>query len=378
MLFSEPRSASASWPFTSINAAGTNFPLLHDPSIQLLQAPESTIVGDTIDATSLTTSDGTALLPIVNPNAVISSTTDTSSSSGDTVTTPSNGAISEYTVKAGDNLSSIAQSFGVSVNTILWANNITDPSTIKEGTTLVILPVSGIEHTVRQGETLSSIAEKYGGNASDIAQFNGISSDNALVAGSTIIIPGGELGSSGSSNTSHASKAETTKKTDSSTPSVVHTTSSAGNPECDNTSGNPCHGIYDKALRGFFANPIPGGALVSQGLHGFDAVDLAASEGTPIRAAAAGTVILSRMGGWNGGYGSYVILDNGSGVETLYAHMVETKAIVGDSVSAGEIIGYVGRTGDATGDHLHFEVRGAQNPFAFCAEGVNSNTCFKS
>jgi murein DD-endopeptidase MepM/ murein hydrolase activator NlpD len=82
------------------------------------------------------------------------------------------------------------------------------------------------------------------------------------------------------------------------------------------------------------------------------------------------------MGGWNGGYGNYVILDNGQGVETLYAHMSETKAVLGDSVSAGDVIGYVGRTGDATGDHLHFEVRGAQNPFAFCTEGMNSNACF--
>jgi murein DD-endopeptidase MepM/ murein hydrolase activator NlpD len=349
---------------------------LHDPSIQLLQAPESNIVGETIDSTSLTTSDGTALLPIVNPDAVVSSTTDTSVGTGDTVTTPSNGAISEYTVKSGDNLSSIAQSFGVSVNTILWANNITDPSTIKEGTTLVILPVSGVQHTVRSGETLSSIAAKYGGNASDIAQFNGISSDTALAAGATIIIPGGELGSSESSDKSHSTKSAPVKRVSSTASSVAHSSSKTTGVECDNTSGNPCHGIYGAALRGFFTNPLPGGALVSQGLHGFDAIDLAAPEGTPIKAAAAGTVILSRMGGWNGGYGSYVILDNGSGVETLYAHMTETKAIVGDSVSAGEVIGYVGRTGDATGDHLHFEVRGAQNPFAFCSEGVNSNSCF--
>jgi murein DD-endopeptidase MepM/ murein hydrolase activator NlpD len=351
-----------------------------------MQAPESSIVDDTIDTTPITT-DGIAMLPEIDPNAASSSAAAVETD-GDTVTNPSNGAISQYTVKPGDTLSGIAQSFGVSINTILWANNITDKSTIKPGSVLVILPVSGIQHTVRSGETLSSIAQKYGGNASDIAQFNGISADTALVAGSTIIIPGGELGSGSSSNastksTSSHTSSSTTKKT--STKKSAETTSSdAGSSsagentgvECDNTSGNPCHGIYGEALRGFFSNPLPGGALVSQGLHGFDAVDLAVPEGTPIKAAADGTVILSRMGGWNGGYGNYVILDNGSGVETLYAHMTETKANVGDSVSAGEVIGYVGMTGDATGDHLHFEVRGAQNPFAFCSEGMNSNSCF--
>jgi murein DD-endopeptidase MepM/ murein hydrolase activator NlpD len=349
-----------------------------------MQAPESSIVDDTIDTTPITT-DGIAMLPEIDPNAASSSAAAVETD-GDTVTNPSNGSISQYTVKPGDTLSGIAQSFGVSINTILWANNITDKSTIKPGSVLVILPVSGIQHTVRSGETLSSIAQKYGGNASDIAQFNGISADTALVAGSTIIIPGGELGSGSSSNastksTSSHTSSSATKKTSSSKSSShssasYSSSSESGGLECDNTSGNPCHGIYGEALRGFFSNPLPGGALVSQGLHGFDAVDLAVPEGTPIKAAADGTVILSRMGGWNGGYGNYVILDNGSGVETLYAHMTETKANVGDSVSAGEVIGYVGMTGDATGDHLHFEVRGAQNPFAFCSEGMNSNSCF--
>jgi murein DD-endopeptidase MepM/ murein hydrolase activator NlpD len=97
-------------------------------------------------------------------------------------------------------------------------------------------------------------------------------------------------------------------------------------------------------------------------------VDLGAHAGTPIEAAAKGTVILSRMGGWNGGYGNYVIIDNGGGIETLYAHMTVTKVTVGDSVSAGETIGTVGTSGEATGPHLHFEVRGAENPFAHCAK----------
>jgi murein DD-endopeptidase MepM/ murein hydrolase activator NlpD len=358
--------------------------VLHDASMNLLQAPLSTNVDDITSNESFTTSDGSALLPTTDLGTSTPDVT-TDSSDADTITVPSTNAISQYTVKAGDSLSQIAQNFGVSVNTILWANDITNPSTIKQGTVLVILPVSGVQHTVRAGETLSSIAEKYDGNAADIAQFNGLADGSALQAGSTIIIPGGELpsstsaGSSSHSSDSPEKSSSTTHKTHTASETATESHSSAesnSSVECDNTSGNPCHGIDGAPLRGFFTNPLPSGAMVSQGLHGWDAVDLATSAGTPIDAAASGTVILSRMGGWNGGYGNYVILDNGEGVETLYAHMTQTKATVGETVSAGDVIGYVGMTGDATGDHLHFEVHGAQNPFAFCSEDMNSNDCF--
>ncbi|MDR3547878.1 MAG: LysM peptidoglycan-binding domain-containing M23 family metallopeptidase [Candidatus Pacebacteria bacterium] len=366
-----PRAASASWLFSVTRASGTPAPILHDANLDLLSAPISTDVDATIPNTPIT-SDGSALVSGVDLDGqVIQRDADNAS---DTVTTPTNtsGAISTYTVKAGDSLSQIAENFGVSVNTILWANNITDRSTIKPGDTLVILPVSGIQHTVRSGETLSSIAAKYGGDASDIAQFNGLSAGSALQAGSTIIIPGGSF--SASSATS-ASSGSTTKKTTSRETSGTTTKLSTGSSSSAGTgkinysdeTGNPYIGGSGAALSGFFTNPLPG-AILTQGIHGWNAVDLGAHTGTPILAAASGTVILSRMGGWNGGYGNYVILDNGHGVETLYAHMSETKATVGDSVSAGQVIGYVGMTGDATGPHLHFEVRGAANPFRYCRE----------
>jgi murein DD-endopeptidase MepM/ murein hydrolase activator NlpD len=359
---------------------------MHDASLDLLSAPISTYSDAYFDGYSPDTVDGSALDPnLIGGDETSSSPASTANvPAPDTESSPTNsGSISTYTVKDGDNLSTIAQDYGVSMNTILWANDIKDPSTIKPGTKLVILPVSGIQHTVRSGETLSSIAAKFGGDAADIAQFNGLSDTGALQVGSTIIIPGGEI-SSGSSSTSKSAsgsaKSSTTKTStkastvSSSEAEETSTTSVGGSARCADTSDNPCHGIGGSALHSFFTNPLPG-AIVTQGLHGWDAVDLSAHTGTPILAAAAGTVILSRMGGWNGGYGSYVILDNSSGVETLYAHMSETKASVGDSVSAGEVIGYVGMTGDATGPHLHFEVRGAQNPFAFCTGG-SDDSCF--
>lgn len=83
-------------------------------------------------------------------------------------------------------------------------------------------------------------------------------------------------------------------------------------------------------------------------------IDIAASTGTPIGAAAAGEVFFV---GWLGGYGNTVLVDHGNGYTTLYAHQSELLASEGESVSAGTTVGLVGSTGNSTGPHLHFEVR---------------------
>lgn len=91
-------------------------------------------------------------------------------------------------------------------------------------------------------------------------------------------------------------------------------------------------------------------------------IDIAAPEGTPIVAAKAGTVVLA---GSSGGYGLLVVIDHGGGMATAYAHQSRLAASNGQGVSQGQTIGYVGNTGQSTGNHLHFEVRvngSAQNP----------------
>ena len=101
----------------------------------------------------------------------------------------------------------------------------------------------------------------------------------------------------------------------------------------------------------------------SQGIHGYNGVDIAAPAGTPIVASASGDVIIARSAGWNGGYGNYIVIKHDNGTQTLYAHM-SSLAVSGGTVEKGELIGYVGISGRATGYHLHFEVRGAKNPLA--------------
>lgn len=237
------------------------------------------------------------------------------------------GEISVYTVREGDSLSQIAEMFDVTANTILWANDI-DSATIQPGQELVILPIVGVRHVVKDGDTISTIAEKYDGDAEDILAYNQLASAASLSPGDTIIIPGGSM---------HTPQKRTTR--------------TASAPAASSGGGG-----------GYFSHPLPG-SVRTQGIHGYNAVDLAAAAGTPIRAAASGEVIVARSGGWNGGYGTYLVLKHPNGTQTLYAHNSSNEVGVGAYVQAGQVVGYVGSTGRSTGYHLHFEVRGASNPF---------------
>lgn len=258
----------------------------------------------------------------------------------DVVETASNGHISLYVVRSGDTLSDIAEMFDVSINTIVWANSLGSAKSIHPGQTLVILPISGVEHSVKKGDTLGSIAKKYKADADEIAEFNSLDAAQGLAVGSVLIVPGGEI--------------------------VTVTTSSGA--KTGSKILNPYRGGGGIETSGYYANPVPG-ATLTQKVHGWNGVDLGAPTGTPIYAAANGTVIIAKSGGWNGGYGSYVVITHPNGTQTLYSHMSSVKTSVGQGVSQGSIIGSVGRTGQSTGPHLHFEVRGAKNPFASCATG---------
>ncbi|MFM2424191.1 MAG: hypothetical protein RLZZ70_582 [Candidatus Parcubacteria bacterium] len=239
------------------------------------------------------------------------------------------GEISVYTVREGDSLSLIAEMFDVTANTILWANDLASAKAIKPGQTLIILPVAGVRHVVKSGDSLASIAKKYDGNIEEIVSYNQLTTDTELAVGETVIVPGGAM------HTAVVAKATPTKTATKGT--------SAGTSNA-------------------FSHPVPG-AIKTQGIHGYNAVDFAGAVGTSIRAAAAGEVIVSKNSGWNGGYGQYIVVRHSNGSQTLYAHLSSNSVGVGAYVDKGEVIGAMGNTGKSTGPHLHFEVRGARNPF---------------
>jgi LysM repeat protein len=253
-----------------------------------------------------------------------------------------NDQISVYTVHDGDSLSSIAKMFDVSVNTILWANDVT-AKTLKTGQVLVILPVSGLKYTVKKGDTIKAIATKYGGDVDEIISFNGLDNNGTLTAGDEIIIPGGQ------EQATSVSTANSTAKVSSSL----------------------------KDASGYFILPISRSACHrTQGLHGWNhnAVDYGCPIGTDIHAAAAGTVLISRSSGWNGGYGEYVVIQHPNGTQSVYGHMSKPLVSSGDQVTQGQLIGLSGNSGKVipaptksnpnAGAHLHFELRGSvRNPF---------------
>lgn len=237
--------------------------------------------------------------------------------------------ISLYTVRQGDTLTQIAEMYGVSVNTIVWANDLKNSKDIHKDQNLIILPISGVKYIVKKGDTLKSIAASFKGDVDEIVRFNDLPSNPKLAVGDEIIIPDGELSVSSSG--------------------IIKKSTSSGS-------------LVD--VSGYFMRPVFGGAR-TQGLHGGCrcGVDLGGKTGTPVYAAADGKVIIAKNSGWNGGYGNYIVISHSNGTQTLYAHLYKIEVSAGDNVSKGTEIAMLGSSGNSTGPHLHFEIRGAKNPF---------------
>jgi len=244
--------------------------------------------------------------------------------------------IVEYAVQPGDTLDSIAQNYGLSKNTILWANSLSSGSSIKQGQTLVILPVDGLIYIVKQGDTITEVSKKYKAKTEDVIAYNTLSDENDIYIGDVLILPGGVIPPKASA--------------------PVHVQA----PLADN----------------FFIFPTQG--RITQGVHYYNAVDTANKCGTNVYAAASGTVQRVKYG-YNFGGGNYITILHSGGIVSYYGHLMSIFVKPGDKVAVGDRIalmgGGTGTVGDglSTGCHLHFQVVGAKNPLSKYAVGTAIN-----
>ena len=239
-----------------------------------------------------------------------------------------------YTVEKGDTLSEIAETFGVSMNTIRWENNISG-QTISVGQKLNILPMTGVKHIVKSGDTVNKIADKYEAETEDALVFNGIEKNEGLKKGDIIFVPNGII-----------------------KPVVVVKPASTSKIVTSNT----------KVPTGYYLRPVSGRVTSPYGSRrgGFHpGVDLGGVRGTPVMAAADGVVSKVIRGcvegkkSCGGRYGNHIVIEHPNGTNTTYAHLSKTSVSVGQTVFQGDTIGLLGNTGQSTGPHLHFEVENA-------------------
>lgn len=258
-------------------------------------------------------------------------------------------------VKDGESLEALSQRYGVSVQTIRWANNLEEAS-IQPGQDLVILPVDGVIHTVRRGQTLGRIAQLY-----DVAQDQ-ISAQNHvrggfITVGQQLIIPGGKP--IGNLSTAVAVEAGGELRFGDKLPErdiQLRLNLPGSNPPKTPGAAPAVSAVISSTT---LQMPCENCTITQQFHPGHYALDIQTKGSGPIFAAEAGTVIRADYG-WNGGYGNVIEVDHGNGLVTLYAHNRELYVKEGDTVGRGQQIAWMGNSGlvhGPTGIHVHFEVR---------------------
>lgn len=254
---------------------------------------------------------------------------------GDSELPGSGRVVMDYDVEEGDSLNLLAEKFGVSLDSLFWANNLNKKSVIKIGQKLLIPPVSGVIHYVKAGDTVSEIAKKYKARSEEIIFFNELSSEADVFVGDVVVVPGGIM------------------------PKI-----------------QPAPSPLSPLASSYFICPIGKPCNITQGLHFNNAVDFSNGQcGDPIFAAAGGKVqkvklTTSRSASALGGAGNHLTILHPNGVVTSYGHLLSSLVDVGDEVYQGQIIALMGGkpgtpgAGKTTGCHVHFGVYGARNPFA--------------
>ena len=244
--------------------------------------------------------------------------------------------IIEHVVVANETISSIADKYNLTTNTLLVCNGLTSKSVLSIGKKLYFPSVDGVVHTVKSGDSIWSIGKAYGISQSAIVSANGLEDASSLKVNQKLIIPGA------------------TKK-------LTTTTTSSKSTSSTSSSSKSVKGIT-------FISPVKATITSKFGSRWgttHKGLDFGVSVGTSVKAAAAGTVTYS---GVMSGYGNIVILDHGNGVTTYYAHNSVLLVKVGQKVQQGQVITKSGNTGRTTGPHLHFEIRingSAVNPLNY-------------
>ena len=258
-----------------------------------------------------------------------------------------------YTVQPGDTLWTIAEKFGLKMDSLFWANReaLPDVHMLRVGLDLNILPVDGVYHTANGRDTIQDIANRFSVDPYTILEswyndLGNLGPEDAPEAGTKIVIPGGV-----------DDYADWVWRP----PAVQIAT--AGGPQINFAPGHPgsCGPVpTGVGGSGNFRNPLPWYYVGWTFQDWHRGIDLMASEGTPVYAAASGTVIFA---GWNTwGYGYLIVLSHGNGWSTYYAHLSYLNVGCGQYVNAGQFIGEVGTTGRSSGPHLHFEIRQNNEP----------------
>ncbi len=263
--------------------------------------------------------------------------------SGSSASVAPRDGVETYIVAEGDTLSTIAARFGISMNTVLWANNLSSRSVLKLGQSLTILPVSGVVHTVKNGDNLTKIAAMYNSDAAGVLTANTLADAGAITVGQKLLIPGGTPP----------------------TPAPIKRPTSVASifAPAPNKTGT----AVSSSSRMIW--PSDGHSIV-RGLSWFHTgVDIDCnghgngSSTDDNYAAADGVVSFAgpRFQGPSGGYGNLVIIDHGNGLSTRYGHNYSIYVKTGQSVTAGTPIARCGSTGNSSGTHLHFEVIGSRS-----------------
>ncbi len=265
----------------------------------------------------------------------------------------------EYKIEPGDTLEKIGQRFGISTDTIAWANDDIFVNRLQPGDSLTILPENGILYKTQQEETIQSIADTYKVSPyviidSEYNRFQNANPGTLLPVGLPVIVPGGKTEQK---LRFWSPPVQVQDKSGKVSTYVVGNqglgTNSEGGVSFGGGSGScgfePNKGDWHPRV------PLPGGYTVIRGFFpGHSGIDLAMPVGTTVFAASSGTVIFAGWSNW--GYGNSIVLAHGD-FFTLYGHLSSISVRCGQYVNGGQPIGAVGTTGNSTGPHLHFEIR---------------------